>query len=178
MKRLVQTGWRVLIPLVGLLVPAGSLLTSGCKGEGASYQPVRLAPMANPYESDIPVPTGFRLVENTSEDRSTGTARLYLRHSYEGRAVKYDVRGFYREQMPLARWVKVSDGNVKGEYTMRFEKGKEVCTVVIRDRKRMAGGTEIQVIVLQEQRGAAPPKSKKLSAIGCQPSAGGCPAHC
>jgi hypothetical protein len=104
------------------------------------------------------VPQGFELVEPASEDRATGTARLYLRHTYEGKARKYDVRAFYREQMPLARWAKVSDGNVKGEYTMRFEKGNEGCNILIRDREGYKAGTQVQVIVCQEQRGKAPPK--------------------
>jgi hypothetical protein len=65
------------------------------------------------------------------------------------------VRSFYREQMPLARWVKVSDGNIAGRITLRFEKGNESCTIDIREVPgRMRSTTEIQVLVSQEQRGA------------------------
>ena len=133
---------------------------AGCQGNESSYQSIRLAPMARPPETDIPVPAGFAFVESASEDRSTGTSRLYLRHLYAGAAHKLNVRNFYREQMPRTRWVKVSDGSVKGEYTMRFEKGNEACTVLIRDRKGMSGGAEVQVIISQEQRGAIPPKGR------------------
>ena len=133
---------------------------AGCEGSKSSYQSIRLAPMARPPESDIPVPAGFGFVESASEDRSTGSSRLYLRHVYAGSAHKLNVRNFYREQMPLARWVKVSDGSVKGEYTMRFEKGNEACSVLIRDRKGMSGGAEVQVIISQEQRGAIPPRGR------------------
>lgn len=136
---------------------------SGCHERTGADQTVRLAPLARPFEPDIPVPVGFRFVEASSEDRSTGTARLYLRHVYEGAAAKVAVRSFYREHMPLSRWVNVSDGNVKGEYTLRYEKGTESCTVLIRDREGWRGGSEVQVIISQEQRGASPPKARNRS---------------
>jgi hypothetical protein len=132
----------------------------GCESGGRAYRPLRIAPMIAPFESDIPVPMGFRFVEHASEDRATGTMRLYLRHSYQGDAHKLNVRNFYRDEMPLAQWVKVSDGNVKGEYTLRFEKGNESCTVLIRDAQGRGGGTLVQVIISQEQRGATPPTTR------------------
>lgn len=125
----------------------------GCNTSSEGKE-LRLIASARPYESDIPLPAGFRIVDEASEDRSTGVSRLYLRHVYRGQADKHAVRNFYREQMPLARWVKASDGNVGGRITMRFEKGHESCTIEIRD---VDGGlrdvTEIQVLVSQEQRG-------------------------
>lgn len=142
-----------------LLVTGGGLLALGAGCSTRTDQSVRLSPSARPFESDIPVPVGFWLVEPASEDASTGTRRLYLRHTYEGRDQKIAVRAFYREQMPLCRWVKVSDGNVKGEYTLRYEKGGESCTVQIRDSEGLSGGSRVQVIVSQEQRGAFPPKA-------------------
>jgi hypothetical protein len=116
---------------------------------------VRLIASSKPYEPDVPIPVGFKLVDEASEDRSTGVSRLYLRHLYHGKADKHAVRSFYREQMPLARWIKVSDGNVQGKITLRFEKGSESCTIEIREKPgRMGTSTEVQVLVSQEQRGA------------------------
>jgi hypothetical protein len=127
----------------------------GCTQSRSSRQEVRLLASAKPYEADIPIPTGFKLVDEASEDRSTGMSRLYLRHLYRGQADKYAVRGFYREQMPLARWVKVSDGNVAGRISLRFEKGNESCTIDIREVPgHMRSTTEIQVLVTQEQGGS------------------------
>ena len=137
-----------------------SVCMVGCNPSQSVYRSVRLVPMARPFESDIPVPVSFCFVESASEDRSTGTSRLYLRHLYAGDADKLNVRNFYREQMPLARWVKVSDGSVKGEYTLRFEKGNESCTVLIRDYKGVGKTTAVQVIISQEQRGAIPPNTR------------------
>lgn len=128
-----------------------ALVVSG--GPGCTQQPekvIRLVPSPRPYEPDVPIPSGFRIVDDATEDRSTGTMRLYLRHVYTGAANKYAVRNFYREQMPLARWSKVSDGNVRGLCTLRYIKGNESCVIEIRDEGQR---TRIQVLVSLEQRG-------------------------
>jgi len=130
------------VALLGLVA-----MGTGCVSSGSADQTIRLVPLARPFEKDIPVPVGFRVVDSASEDRSTGTHRLYLRHVYEGDAAKAAVRSFYREQMPLSRWVNTSDGNVNGEYTLRYEKETEVCTVLIRDRRSMRTGSQVQVVV-------------------------------
>jgi hypothetical protein len=132
-------------------------MAGGCNPNSKSGQEIRLMPVASPYERDIPIPAGFTLVEDACEDQLTGTRRLYLRHLYEGEADKYRVRRFYREQMPRAQWALVSDGNVKGQYTMRFEKNSEACTVQIQDAGgRMGRKIHIQVIIMQEERGSPP----------------------
>jgi hypothetical protein len=134
------------------------MLTVGCESPEAN-QDVRLVASRRQYEKDVPVPAGFQLVEDACEDQSTGTRRLYLRHLYEGDAQnKYAVRRFYREQMPRARWHLVSDGNVKGVYTLRFEKGTEACTVRITDAESGLGAARarIEVTIVQEERGQAP----------------------
>ncbi len=141
------------------MIAAGGLL-AGCAGQESDTQQFRLI-RGRPFERDIPVPAGFSLVEQASEDRSTGTSRLYLRHVYTGDADKYAVRNFYREQMPLARWTKVSDGSVKGDFSMRFEKGNESCTVAITDEKKaIRTKTRVQVVIAREERGQTPPTSR------------------
>ena len=91
---------------------------------------MELLPSPHPYEVDIPVPEGFRLAEQSSEDWSSGSLR-YLRHRYVGRADKYELRRFYRQQMPLVKWTTLSDGQISGRYTMRFVRGTESCTIAI-----------------------------------------------
>ena len=151
---------RILAVVMTLVVMPVSIC---CQMAEQVHQSVRLAPAARPFEPDIPVPMGFRFVEAASEDRSTGSARLYVRHVYEGKANKYDVRNFYREQMPLARWIKVSEGNVRGVCSFRFEKGNESCTLEIRDtERRFSRRTQIQVLVSQEQRGSKKPKDERM----------------
>ena len=104
----------------------------GCAGMRAVPREGSLVPSRHPFEVDVPLPAGLELVDQSSEDWSGGSIR-YLRHRYRGRADKHAVRRFYREQMPLVRWTAVGDGCVSGRITMRFEKGRESCTLTIED---------------------------------------------
>jgi hypothetical protein len=136
-----------------------SAVPFGCARKRPDAREVRLLP-ARPYAPDVPVPVDYALVDSASEDRATGVSRLYLRHVYEGRADKYAIRGFYREQMPLARWSMLSDGNVKGDIIMRFEKGSESCMIMISDGSGFGHGARIQVIIAREERGQTPPATR------------------
>jgi hypothetical protein len=114
---------------VALVVAA----VTGCQGGGLSGNPARITAKPVPYIPDVPVPTGFTLVEKTTDDYTSGGVRV-IRHDYDGRADRAALRNFYQEQMPAFRWVRISDQNVKGEQTMRFEKGNEACTITIRPK--------------------------------------------
>ena len=124
------------------LVGAG--LLSGC-GDSSGPDVSRLNPRGVPYLEGVPVPQGFELVVDMVMDREAGGRRM-AKHTYRGRADLYAVRNFYREQMPLMGWDRVSDQNFQGVVTIRFEKQDEVCTVGIKS----AGGfnrTEVTVLV-------------------------------
>lgn len=141
--------------MLGLLAVA----LSGCQDPvGPPQRMIRLLPSPRPYERDIPMPTGFQIMDQLGESRSTGARRLYLRHVYEGRANKYAVRNFYKEQMPLAGWVKVSEGNVRGRITVRYEKATESCAVEINEAG--VGRIRVQIIIAQEERATSPPVSR------------------
>ncbi len=127
-------------------------LLAGCGRPGVIRPGAVLAPCPRPYEADIPLPEGFVLVDQSSEDWSSGPAR-YVRHRYLGRADKYAVRKFYREQMPLVRWTPIDDGNVEGRYTLRFERRNESCIITIADD---AGSASQRVIVEAMITPAAP----------------------
>ena len=144
---------------LGVVLP---FLVSGCETpDQRKDQAVRLIATSRPYEKDIPLPAGFTIVERAMEDHSTGQSRTYLRHVYSGRADKFAVRRFYREQMPLLRWAKMSDSAIKGSFTMRFAKGNEVCVICIGDEGNIFGKkTLVQVKVAQEQRGTTPPLAR------------------
>lgn len=133
-------------PAVG--VGLSCSLLGGCAVSGSIERGAVLRPAVAPYEPDIPLPDGFRLVDESSEDWSSGSTR-YVRHRYEGRADKYAVRRFYREQMPLVRWTPMSDGNVGGHMNMRFRRGTESCTVRVDDAvgARSTGGVVIEVLI-------------------------------
>jgi hypothetical protein len=114
----------IVLPVVG-----------GCTALADADHGIKLLPAVSPYDPGIPVPVGFRLIDESSEDWSSGPTR-YLRHRYRGSADKRAVRAFYREQMPLVRWTPINDGNVQGRITMRFQRGQESCTITIEAGRR------------------------------------------
>ncbi len=135
-----------------LVVLAALSLVAGCLGSRGGASPVVLEPSPEPYERDIPLPVGFRLADQSSEDWSNGPIR-YLRHRYLGSAEPYAIRTFYREQMPLVRWTPISDRLADGRISMRFEREAEVCTITIeRDRPRLGRRVGVEVVVTPKTR--------------------------
>lgn len=148
--------------LIAGVMPCGGCVTTGSKPQRPADHPPPMPTRGRSFEPDLPVPAGFTLVEDASEDRSTGSRRLYLRHEYRGKADKYALRTFYREQMPLARWTRTADGNIEGEITMVFEKQGEYCTITIRDADdNHSGMVNVRVVVARQQGGPAPPERKQ-----------------
>lgn len=112
-----------------LLLAATLSFATGCSGE-KNGGVERLKPRGVPYLDGVPVPANFSLVDKMSEDHESGAQRT-ARHEYRGFANPEAVRAFYREQMPLMGWSRVSDRNVKGTISIRFEKRNEACTIQI-----------------------------------------------
>ena len=117
---------------------------------------MRIMAQQRPYFPDVPVPMGFQLVPDASEDSMTGRRRLYARHVYVGRADIYAVKNFYQDRMPQYKWHMVNDIHVAGVHDMRFEKGQESCSIRISPPKSGWGGkVHVQIIIMQEERGTA-----------------------
>jgi hypothetical protein len=114
------------LTVAALLVALGL----GC-GEKGPEAISRLNPRSASYLEGVPVPEGFKLVGRESTDYESGGQRSAL-HVYEGWADPAAIRSFYREQMPMMGWGKVSDQSVEGVATLRFEKSNEACTVDIK----------------------------------------------
>ncbi len=130
-------------------------LASGCgdKGEGGVH---RLSPQSKCYLDGIPLPAGFSLADKMTEDYESGQQRT-ARHEYRGFGNAAAVRDFYRDQMPAQGWNRVSDQNVKGTVTIRFERKGEACTIQI--QPGWLNYTHVQVIVNPFNRtGTEPPK--------------------
>lgn len=135
-------------------------LSAGCAGtENTGPAPVRLAPSPVPHFADIPIPAGFKRVDDRSMDLVSGSVRL-VRHVYEGRADLMAVRDFYCEQMPVGRWREVNRRFEEGRFTLRFEKESEGCDVEFRRRGGLSNMTEIQVVVMPRHPTEAPPSVK------------------
>lgn len=130
-----------LVAPVTAVIVAG--LVSACAAVGPRGPSGALQVATVSFDRDIPVPRGFRMTEQVSEDWSNGSAR-YLRHRYVGRADRQGVREFYRRQMPLVRWTPVDESSVHGRISMRFHRGSESCTIDIED---LPGGWSRRVAV-------------------------------
>ena len=146
-----RLGWGI------FLAASVTLLASGCgDGQGGVN---RLSPRDVPFLSGVPVPAKFDLVDKNSEDYESG-GRRWARHSYCGNAAMHAVRDFYREQMPLVGWNRVSDQNVKGTIRIRYEKNNESCTVQIEQTGPFNRCT-IQVIVMPFSRTPTEPPDRR-----------------
>ncbi len=134
---------------------------AGCQGSGiVGGTATRLTPRSVPYISDVPLPTGFRLVEKTTDDYVSGGTRV-VRHDYQGHADRAALRNFYQEQMPNYRWTRISDQNIKGEITLRFEKANEQCTVLIRPASGdWFDSTIIRVTIMPLDRSGRDPSAR------------------
>lgn len=148
--------------LVQLAALPLALLSAACVADQrrASDQPAGamllqaslLQASMDPVERDVPLPRGFKLVEQSSDDWSSGAVR-YLRHRYRGGSSPAAVRGFYTRQMPLTRWTPVLDSFSKGRRMMQFERGPEICIVTISSRSRLlARDTIVDVVIGPKQR--------------------------
>ena len=125
--------------IAGLLV-ASAMLLGGCNkpqavdSAGGGYRevsaPTGLVAKARPSIADVPEPIGFKLDERRSRYFAAAGAR-YVDHLYKGRADKWAVGRFYKRQMPISRWVRVTDRFVQGGIVLDFEKETERCVIQI-----------------------------------------------
>ncbi len=129
------------------------VLGMGCGPNGA--EPTLLMARQRAPISDLPVPRGFRILEDESEDVYTGRRRLYVRHVYAGSGEPFAVRDFYRDRMPQYKWQLVNAVFAAGTHSMVFQKGQESCTVAIsRSKTGWSRGIRVQIIIMPEERGA------------------------
>ena len=114
--------------------PAGEPKAATSDAATTSTPPVAMGLVAQPDPpfDDLPVPVGFKMVESISRSYESGGAR-FIDHTYQGRAGKFRVEQFCREQMALEDWKIRSAQMVRGALLIRCEKGNETCDVRITD---------------------------------------------
>jgi len=150
---------RAVTTLLCIVGVAGSVLAGCSQPNSASSGPIRLSPAPLPHFSDIPIPSGFKLVDDRSMDLVSGPIRL-VRHVYQGKADLLAVRDFYCEQMPVGRWREVNRQYEEGLFTLRFEKENEGCEVKFRRRGALGWQSEISLVVMPRNLTEAPPTVK------------------
>ena len=135
--------------------PAGASATSSA----ADAQPrarVGLIPQRQTPIADLPVPIGFKLAESISRDFESAGVR-FVDHTYVGRDDKFEVERFYSEQMPQHGWVFQSKRMVRGDITLRYDKGQESAEVRIADASGLTTNrTSVQITIQRQGAEGAP----------------------
>lgn len=115
---------------------------AGCaaiKGRGSSeleeeegYAPTTLAVTAKLRFSDVPVPAGFKLIQNKSFVFQTEETRVALM-KYSGRAKLQDLVDFYKEQMLLCNWELLNIVEY-GRSVLNFERSRQSCIITLESK--------------------------------------------
>ncbi len=125
----------------------------GCQSGAAKPLPLMMSDKS--YFSDVPMPQGFHIIEQASEDCLTGKRRVYVRHVYEGKGDGFRVRAFYEEYMPQYQWQYVTGGNVEGVQSLKFIKGSESCNITITRPSGFGSSVvRVQVMIMPEDGGS------------------------
>jgi hypothetical protein len=149
-------------------VPVMLAMLAGCNGGGSgqasdgAYRevsaPVELVAKSRPPIPDVPVPIGFDLDENRSRNFAAAGLRT-VDHLYKGNADKFAVARFYKRQMPISRWVLVTDRFAQGDIILDFEKETEHCSIMI-DEGDMWNSVFLKVQVWTSGRIPESPETK------------------
>ena len=101
--------------------------------EDEGFAPSGLAPTSAKLRfSDLPVPTGFKLIrEKSFIFQAEGVRAALLK--YTGRAKAPDLVDFYKEQMLLYNW-ELLNAVEYGKIILNFERGRQTCIISIESR--------------------------------------------
>lgn len=106
-----------------------AILAAGCESSGASREAGGGAtPVQHVSLEGIPVPSGFRLVDDRSVGVSSGPLRV-AKLEFIGDLDRTAGARFYKEYMPSGGWTLREEDFDRGVYSLRFESSKEQCIV-------------------------------------------------
>ncbi|HVT82020.1 MAG TPA: hypothetical protein VHM90_15350 [Phycisphaerae bacterium] len=93
--------------------------------------------------SDVPVPAGFTMADNSTSKVVPGSSLRVVDHHYKGTDELVAVVTFYREELPKTQWTLVDQTQVSAkEITLHFTKRNEECSVTV---TRKTFETEIRI---------------------------------
>jgi hypothetical protein len=142
-----------------IVVAAGIMLPGliGCQDTFWNGETKKLIAAQQLGSSDIPIPAGFDMDQNSSEDSRAQGLRT-VRHVYMGKAEGQLVRAFFRDHMPETRWTLTSDEMHQGQFVMQFEKDLETCEVKVSEVGRgWSSRTKLQIEVTPRRGGGGKP---------------------
>jgi hypothetical protein len=129
---------------------------TGCASMMQSNADKALEPAATLRFSDIPVPSGFKLLTLQSYSfENAGVRVAFLK--YKGRGSLDQVLNFYKEQMPLSKWDLLNISEF-GSRLLNFERDNETCIITM--QASQFGGTLISVSVGPKSAGS---RNRRLS---------------
>ena len=111
---------------------------------GTPADKVPLEPNKITVVSDLPVPTRMKIKKSVSHSYEGAGVRT-VNYTYEGWVDIRRVHRFYLDQMPLSNWQLLSNNYDRGVYTLTYQKGREVCTVIV--RKNIATMTVVRLLI-------------------------------
>ncbi len=134
-----------------------AVLLTGCtQGEKPPEGTVAtLAAQPMPPIADVPLPEGFKLDAGKSWSW-VGASQRAVHHLYEGKVDKFATIGFFKQQMPAAKWNMTRDDFTRGTAYMEFEKNGERCIVQISKGTWFLEPTEV-LVMLEPAGGARTP---------------------
>jgi len=105
---------------------------AGCSWFGNKSTAPLIADARSPV-SDVPVPAGFSMKENSSSQVVPGDLRRTVDHHYKGNDDILPVVSFYKDELPKHGWTWVDQTQLTGkEIVLHFNKKNEDCLVNVR----------------------------------------------
>lgn len=145
-----RSGRKALLGASVLVVIAGgcmnSLSNNGTTADGAAASPVQ-----HPTLENVPVPSGFALVDDHTFGSSSGRTRFVM-YEFIGPSARSVVNRFYKEYMPGGGWTLKREDFYRGQHTLRYFSDSEECTILIRPQGR---STIIAVNIVPLSKGSA-----------------------
>jgi hypothetical protein len=106
--------------------------------------------------SDIPLPTGFKLIPQSSYSFESSGVRVGVL-KYQGKANPDQVLNFYREQMPMYNW-RLLNVTEYIDRVLNFDRDNETCIITLSGR-----GSSVTITIFMGPKSQGPArKSKEL----------------
>ncbi|MDD5155776.1 MAG: hypothetical protein PHF11_04730 [Candidatus Omnitrophica bacterium] len=142
---------------IRLMCLVSFVLLGGCASwdKKDTTNPALLEPQAMVKFTDVPVPSGFKLLPKSSYSFETQGIRVGML-KYQGKANPEQIVSFYKEQMAMSNWNLLNIIEY-GERQLNFDRDTETCVVILSSK----GNSMIISIALGPKGQGMPKKEAK-----------------
>ena len=138
-----------------ILLLALSFGFSGCGSmKSSTLKSESLEPSEVLRFSDVPFPSGFRIISDKSFILESGGVRAGILR-YTGNANAEQVVAFYKKQMPIYNWALLNVLEF-GDKMLNFEREKESCVVTIK-----SAGSRVEIAISLAPKSPMPAPARK-----------------